>query len=77
MGINADNVNKMAEEKIVKDTIKDIKKTLKRFEKILMEAFLSDEERQAILKIMEKHDNLVEDLKTGNAKVTIKTGQEA
>ena len=39
MGINADNVNKMAEEKIVKDTIKDIKKTLKRFEKILMEAF--------------------------------------
>ena len=77
MGINADNVNKMAEEKIVKDTIKDIKKTLKRFEKILMKAFLSDEERQAILKIMEKHDNLVEDLKTGNAKVTIKTGQEA
>lgn len=76
MGINADNVNKMAEEKIVKDTIKDIKKTLKRFEKILMEAFLSDEERQAILKMMEKHDNLIEDLKSGNAKVTIKTGQE-
>ena len=77
MGINADNVNKMAEEKIVKDTIKDIKKTLKRFEKILMEAFLSEEERQAILKMMEKHDNLIEDLKSGNAKVTIKTGQEA
>ena len=74
---NTENTNKIAEEKIVKDTIKDIKKTLKRFEKILMEAFLSDEERQAILKIMEKHDNLVEDLKTGNAKVTIRTGQEA
>ena len=25
---------------------------------------------------MEKHDNLIEDLKSGNAKVTIKTGQE-
>ena len=41
-----------------------------------MEAFLSDEERQTILKMMEKHDNLVEDLKSGNARVTIRTGQE-
>ena len=76
MKTNSENMNKMAEEKIVKDTIKDIEKTLKRFEKILMEAFLSDEERQEILKMMEKHDNLIEDLKSGNARVTIKTGQE-
>ena len=48
---------------------------MEKFEEILMEAFLSDEERQAILKMMEKHDNLVEDLKSGNARVTIKTGQ--
>ena len=39
MKTNSENMNKMAEEKIVKDTIKDIEKTLKRFEKILMEAF--------------------------------------
>ena len=76
MKTNSENMNKMAEEKIVKDTIKDIEKTLKRFEKILMEAFLSDEEREAILKMMEKHDNLIEDLKSGNARVTIRTGQE-
>ena len=58
--------------KIAKDTIKDIKKTLKRFEKILMEAFLSDEERKVILKMMEKHDNLVEDLKSGKCKSNYK-----
>ena len=60
--------------KIAKDTIKDIKKTLKRFEEILMEVFLSDEERKVILKMMEKYENLVEDLKLGNVKVSIKTG---
>ena len=32
MKTNSENMNKMAEEKIVKDTIKDIEKTLKRFE---------------------------------------------
>ena len=73
MGINT---NKIAEEKIVKNTIQEIEKVLEKFEEILMEAFLSDEERRAILKMMEKHDNLVEDLKSGNARVTIKTGQE-
>ena len=73
MGINT---NKIAEEKIVKNTIQEIEKVLEKFEEILMEAFLSDEERRAILKMMEKHDNLVEDLKSGNARVTIRTGQE-
>ena len=69
-------MNKIAEEKIVKNTILEIEKVLEKFEEILMEAFLSDEERQTILKMMEKHDNLVEDLKSGNARVTIRTGQE-
>ena len=73
MGINT---NKVAEEKIVKNTIQEIEKVLEKFEEILMEAFLSDEERQAILKMMEKYDNLVEDLKSENARVTIKTGQD-
>ena len=73
MGINT---NKIAEEKIVKNTIQEIEKVLEKFEEILMEAFLSDQERRAILKMMEKHDNLIEDLKSGNARVTIKTGQE-
>ncbi len=76
MGINAENMDKIAEEKIVKNTIQEIEKVLEKFEEILMEAFLSDEERQTILKMMEKHDNLVEDLKSGNARVTIRTGQE-
>ena len=66
--------NEEAEEKIVKNTIQEIEKVSEKFEEILMEAFLSDEERQAILEMMEKHDNLVEDLKSGNARVTIKRG---
>ena len=57
---NIENTNKIAEEKIVKNTIQEIEKVLEKFEKILMEAFLSEEERQAILKMMEKHDNLIE-----------------
>ena len=76
MKTNSENMNKIAEEKIVKNTILEIEKVLEKFEEILMEAFLSDEERQTILKMMEKHDNLVEDLKSGNARVTIRTGQE-
>ena len=62
--------------KIEKETVEEIKDTIEMLEKVLVNGFLSDEEKETIRKIIVHNSELISEIKSGNARVTIKTGQE-
>ena len=62
--------------KIEKETVEEIKDTIEMLEKVLVNGFLSDEEKETIRKIIVHNSELMSEIKSGNTRVTIKTGQE-
>ena len=58
--------------KIEKETVEEIKDTIEMLEKVLVNGFLSDEEKETIRKIIVHNAELMNEIETGHAKVTRK-----
>ena len=58
--------------KIEKETVEEIKDTIEMLEKVLINGFLSDEEKETIRKIIAHNAELMNEIETGHAKVTRK-----
>ena len=58
--------------KIEKETVEEIKDTIEMLEKVLVNGFLSDEEKETIRKIIVHNSELMSEIKSGNARVTRK-----
>ena len=64
---DVENINK-----IEKETVEEIKDTIEMLEKVLVNGFLSDEEKETIRKIIVHNAELMNEIETGHAKVTRK-----
>lgn len=58
--------------KIEKETVEEIKDTIEMLEKVLVNGFLSDEEKETIRKIIVHNSELMSEIKSGHARVTRK-----
>ena len=58
--------------KIEKETVEEIKDTIEMLEKVLVNGFLSDEEKETIRKIIAHNAELMSEIKSGHARVTRK-----
>ena len=58
--------------KIEKETVEEIKDTIEMLEKVLINGFLSDEEKETIRKIIAHNEELMSEIKLGHARVTRK-----
>ncbi len=58
--------------KIEKETVEEIKDTIEMLEKVLVNGFLSDEEKETIRKIIVHNAELMSEIKSGHARVTRK-----
>ena len=58
--------------KIEKETVEEIKDTIEMLEKVLVNGFLSDEEKETIRKIIAHNSELISEIESGHARVTRK-----
>ncbi|ACZ10753.1 Uncharacterised protein [Sebaldella termitidis] len=58
--------------KIEKETVKEIEETLEMLEKVLVNGFLSDEEKETIRKMIVHNKELKSEIESGHARVTRK-----